>query len=59
MDSKILTMFSANAAQQATKAEAITAKVKQFLNYDAMHEDAVLTYKVSDMVLAVDSDAGY
>jgi len=34
-------------------------KVKQLLQYCASQEDAVLTYRASDMILAVHSDAGY
>ena len=34
-------------------------KVKQLLDYKAMHPDAVITYQVSDMVLAGHSDASY
>ena len=34
-------------------------QVKQFLNYAATQEPAVLTYRKSDMILAVHSDAGY
>ena len=34
-------------------------KVKQFLDYAASNPNAVLTYKESDMVLALHSDASY
>ena len=34
-------------------------KVKQCLDFVASQEDAVITYKASDMVLAVHSDASY
>jgi hypothetical protein len=34
-------------------------KVKQFLDYASTQEDAVITYKASDMVLAIQSDASY
>ncbi len=34
-------------------------RVKQFLDYAATQEPAVTTYRVSDMVLAIHSDAGY
>ena len=34
-------------------------QVKQLLDYIASQEDAVITYKASDMVLAAHSDAGY
>ncbi len=34
-------------------------RCKQFLNYPATHQDAILTYKSNDMVLVVHSDASY
>ena len=34
-------------------------RARQFLDYVASQEDAVLTYRASDMVLAAHSDAGY
>jgi hypothetical protein len=34
-------------------------KVQHFLNYAATQEPAVTTYRASDMVLAIHSDAGY
>ena len=34
-------------------------QVQQFLNYAATKEPAVTTYRASDMVLAIHSDAGY
>jgi hypothetical protein len=34
-------------------------KCKQFLDYAATQEDAVITYRKSDMVLAIHSDASY
>ena len=34
-------------------------KIKQFLDYVASHDDTILTYRVSDMVLAIHSDASY
>ena len=35
------------------------AQTKQLLDYLASQEEAVLTYRASDMILAVHSDAGY
>ena len=35
------------------------ARAKQLLDYLASQQEAILTYSVSDMVLAVHSDAGY
>jgi hypothetical protein len=34
-------------------------RCKQFLDYAATHQDTILTYKSSDMVLVVHSDASY
>ena len=34
-------------------------KCKQFLDYAASQEEEILTYKKSDMVLAIHSDASY
>jgi hypothetical protein len=34
-------------------------RCKQFLDYAATHQDAIITYKKSDMVLVVHSDASY
>ena len=34
-------------------------RCKQFLDYAATHQDAILTYKSSNMVLVVHSDASY
>jgi hypothetical protein len=35
------------------------AMVKQLLDYCALQEEAIMTFKASDMVLQVHSDAGY
>jgi hypothetical protein len=34
-------------------------KIRQFLDYAACHQDAVVTYRASDMILAAHSDASY
>ena len=34
-------------------------KIKQLLDYIASQEEAILTYRASDMILAVHSDTGY
>ena len=59
VDSTLLTPLSAIAAQQAKPTEKTMEQAKQLLDYIASQEDAVITYKASDMVLAVHSDAGY
>jgi hypothetical protein len=34
-------------------------KMHAFLDYAATHQDAIITYQASDMVLAIHSDASY
>ena len=59
VDSTMLVALSAIAAEQGNPTENTLAKVKQFLDYAATHPEAVVTYKKSNMVLAVHSDASY
>ena len=59
VDGTMQTTLSAIAAQQAAPTMQTMEKVKQFLDYCATNDDAVITYKKSKMVLTVHSDAGY
>jgi len=59
VDSTMLTPLSALAAEQSNPTEETMKKCKQFLDYAASQEEAVLTYVASDMVLAIHSDASY
>lgn len=59
IDSTMLTALSALASKQSDPTEATMKKCKQFLDYAASQEDAVVTYKASDMKLAIHSDASY
>ena len=59
VDSTMLTALSAIASAQAEPTEETMTRCKQFLDYAATHQDAILTYKASDMVLVVHSDASY
>jgi hypothetical protein len=59
VDSTMLVALSAIAAEQGAPRESTLAKVYQFLDYAATHPDAVVTYRASDMVLAIHSDASY
>ena len=59
VDGTVLTALSAIASDQAAPTEATMKKTKRFLDYAATHPDAVLTYRASDMVLALHSDASY
>jgi hypothetical protein len=54
-----LTPISALSAQQAKPTQSTMKCVQQFLDYAATQEPAVTTYRVSDKVLAIHSDAGY
>ena len=46
-------------AAQATPTELSMFLIKQLLDYVATHPDAIPTYKKSDMVLAIHSNASY
>ena len=59
VDSTMLTPISALTAQQAKPTQATMKQVQRFLDYAATQAPAVLTYRASDMILAIHSDAGY
>ena len=59
VDSTMLTALSAIASEQATPTENTMKKCKQFLDYAASQEEAIIAYKKSDMVLSIHSDASY
>jgi hypothetical protein len=59
VDSTMLTALSSIASTQAEPTEDTLTNIKLFLDYAATHQDAVLTYHASDMVLVVHSDASY
>ena len=59
VDSTLLMPLSAIASEQANPTEATMQKCKQFLDYVASQEEAVLTFRASDMILAIHSDASY
>ena len=59
VDSTMLTALSSIASAQAEPTEDTLINIKIFLDYAATHQDAVLTYHASDMVLVVHSDASY
>ena len=52
----MLTALSAIASVQAKPTEETMASCKKFLDYTATHQDAILTYKNSNMVLVIHSD---
>jgi hypothetical protein len=55
----MLTPLSALAAQQSKPTVNSMQRAQHFLDYAATQEPAVLTYRASDMKLAIHSDAGY
>ena len=59
VDSTILMALSTLVAQQAKPRDATMAQVKHFLDYFTTHEDAVITWRKSDMMLVMHSDARY
>ena len=59
VDATLLCPISAIASQSATPTEDTLEHTRQFLDYVATQEEAVLTYNASDMKLAAHSDASY
>jgi hypothetical protein len=59
LDPTMLTALSAITSAQAEPTEDTMTRYKQILNYAATHQDAIITYKKSDMALVVHSDASY
>ncbi len=55
----ILPALSAIATKQSKPAERTKEKVQQLLDYCATKEEAIISYKASKMILAIDSDVGY
>jgi hypothetical protein len=49
----MLTPLSALASKQAAPTEKTMQKCLQFLDYAALQEDAIVTYRASDMKLAI------
>ena len=59
VDNTILTALSAVATEQAKPMQKMMEVIKQLLDYCATQEDAIISYRASQMILAVHSDAGY
>jgi len=59
VDSTMLTALSTIASAQAEPTEDTMKRCKLFLDYAATHQDAIITYHASDMVLVVHSNASY
>jgi hypothetical protein len=59
VDPTLLTTLNAIATQQALPTQETMEEVKQFLDYCAYQEEAIITYHTTQMTLAVHSDSGY
>ncbi len=59
VDGGLLLLLSSLASQQANPTEKTLELCKQFLDHMATQKDAILTYRTSDMVLAIHSNAVY
>jgi hypothetical protein len=59
VDSTMLTPLSALASEQATRTEKTMQNCLQFLDYAASQEEAIVTYRASDMKLEIHSDGSY
>ena len=59
VDDTMLTALNTIASSQANPTRLTRHKIKLFLDYAATNSDAVLTYRASNMVLEVHSDASY
>jgi len=59
VDSTILPALSSLASEQNKPTEHTMATARQLLDYCASQDEAVITYKASNMILNVHSDAGY
>jgi hypothetical protein len=57
--STMLTALSSIAATQAEPTKETMENIKLFLDYGTSHQDAILTYQASDMVLIVHSNTSY
>ena len=59
VDSSILTALSTLASQQTKPTTQTMTRLQQLLDYIASQDPAVITYRKSDMVYSIHSDAGY
>jgi hypothetical protein len=59
VDSTMPTPLSAIASEQAASTENTMQTCLQFLEYAALQEDAIVTYRASNMKLAIHSNASY
>ncbi len=59
LDGELLPALSSLASQQANPTEKIIELCKKNLDFMATQEEAILTYRASEIVLAIHSNASY
>eukprot|EP00804_Cyclotella_cryptica_P012915 CCRYP_002273-RA/>CCRYP_002273-RA protein AED:0.38 eAED:0.38 QI:0/0/0/1/0/0/3/0/465 len=59
VDCTMLTALSSLATQQANPTQTTLQRIHRFLDYAMTHQNAVVTYRASKMILAAHSDASY
>ena len=59
VDCTMLAALGSLASQQANPTENTMKEVKQFLDYASTHQDATITYRSSNTIIAVHIDASY
>eukprot|EP00804_Cyclotella_cryptica_P002822 CCRYP_009357-RA/>CCRYP_009357-RA protein AED:0.38 eAED:0.48 QI:0/0/0/1/0/0/2/0/249 len=59
VDCTMLPALGSLATQQAAPTQNTLLKIQQFLDYAMTHQDAMITYRASNMILAVHSDTSY
>jgi hypothetical protein len=59
VDCTMLPALGSLATQQSAPTQNTMSKIHQFLDYAMTHPDAMITYRASNMILAVHSDASY
>ena len=56
INNTMLTVLSVIAADQAAPTQQALKNMKQFFDFSAIQEEISVTYKTSDMILAINSD---
>ena len=59
VDPMMLTALNSLASKQAVLTQHTLKKCKQFLNYAPTQDEGIITYRASNMQLAIHSDASY
>jgi hypothetical protein len=58
-DCTMLTALSSLATQQAKPTQNTLQRINRFLDYAMTHQDAIITYRASNMIVAAHSDASH